>query len=279
MPLYIIIFDYNNHMNKKLIVCDIDDTILPPGKDRISERLKKDFDSALAKGNKILINSGRHYRFLPPSFFEDLPMEYIACINGGCLTDRNGNVLERHPMSEEQMNLITEICEKNDIGLGFKFEDTVVTYANYQKFIEGYCGNNRRLRSLVFNDDEKRTHHLKAGLPLGTFLIGDEHIISSFAGRIPELVFAWSYHDGYDVFLKTVNKATTIPAVLKAYGMTWDDVIAFGDAGNDRPMLEKAGIGVAMGNAKDDVKSAADLVADTCVNDGVAKVLEEMKLA
>lgn len=81
------------------------------------------------------------------------------------------------------------------------------------------------------------------------------------------------------MFLKTVNKATTIPAVLKAYGMTWDDVIAFGDAGNDRPMLEKAGIGVAMGNAKDDVKSAADLVADTCVNDGVAKVLEEMKLA
>ncbi|MDD6365622.1 MAG: HAD hydrolase family protein [Stecheria intestinalis] len=56
-------------------------------------------------------------------------------------------------------------------------------------------------------------------------------------------------------------------------------MIAFGDAGNDRPMLEKAGIGVAMGNAKDDVKSAADLVADTCVNDGVAKVLEEMKLA
>ncbi|MGN1390081.1 MAG: HAD family hydrolase, partial [Bulleidia sp.] len=81
-------------MNKKLIVCDIDDTILPPGKDRISERLKKDFDSALAKGSKILISSGRHYRFLPPSFFDDLPMEYIACINGGCLTDRDGNVLE-----------------------------------------------------------------------------------------------------------------------------------------------------------------------------------------
>ena len=44
-------------------------------------------------------------------------------------------------------------------------------------------------------------------------------------------------------------------------------------------MIQKAGIGVALGNAKDDVKDYANIVADTCANDGVAKVLEELGLA
>ena len=43
-------------------------------------------------------------------------------------------------------------------------------------------------------------------------------------------------------------------------------------------MIAKAGIGVAMGNSKDDVKEYADIIADTCENDGVAKVLEDLKL-
>ena len=47
-------------------------------------------------------------------------------------------------------------------------------------------------------------------------------------------------------------------------------------AGNDTPFIQKAGIGVALGNAKDDVREYADIVADTCANDGVAKVLEEL---
>ena len=67
--------------------------------------------------------------------------------------------------------------------------------------------------------------------------------------------------------------------VLKEKGYTWENVIAFGDAGNDIPFIQKAGIGVALGNAKDDVRQYADIIADTCANDGVAKVLEELGIA
>ena len=78
------------HMEKeiKLIVCDVDGTILPSGKYEISERLREDFHKAMKKGIKVMINTGRHYTFLPQSFFKDLPMDRIGTINGACLVDR-----------------------------------------------------------------------------------------------------------------------------------------------------------------------------------------------
>ena len=50
--------------------------------------------------------------------------------------------------------------------------------------------------------------------------------------------------------------------------------MAFGDGGNDISMLEYAGIGIAMGNGRNEVKAAADYVTDTCENSGVYYALE-----
>ena len=58
-------------------------------------------------------------------------MDYIATINGGCLVKRDGTVVDKWPMSEKTMDELTNLCIKNGIGLGFKFEDAVVTYANH----------------------------------------------------------------------------------------------------------------------------------------------------
>ena len=52
------------------------------------------------------------------------------------------------------------------------------------------------------------------------------------------------------------------------------DVIAFGDAGNDIDMIRFAGLGIAMGNASDDLKAVADFITATNEEDGVAKFLE-----
>ncbi len=262
--------------NIKLIVVDVDNTIIPAGEQCISKRLKDDFHKAMDQGIKVMINTGRHYTFLQPSLFNDLPMEYIGTINGACVTDRFGNTIEKHPMKKEHMDAITNICIQNDIGLGFKFEDRIVTYANHQKFMDGYVQKGAPWEKSVINDTEKREHHLQHGHPLGTFLIGDESIVEAFSNSIPDLQFAWSFRNGYDVFLKDINKATSVECVLKKYQMTWDNVIAFGDAGNDIAFVKKAAIGVALGNAKDDLKRYADIITDDCKDDGVAKTLESL---
>ena len=62
-----------------------------------------------------------------------------------------------------------------------------------------------------------------------------------------------------------------IEIMTKHLGLCLSDAVAFGDGGNDVPMLMKAGIGVAMGNASEEVKAKADYVTADVSDDGIFK--------
>ena len=59
-------------------------------------------------------------------------------------------------------------------------------------------------------------------------------------------------------------------------GLKVSETIAFGDGGNDISILRQAGLGVAMGNAKDNVKAAADYVTASVDDDGISKALAHL---
>ncbi|MBR1758240.1 MAG: HAD family phosphatase [Lachnospiraceae bacterium] len=82
----------------------------------------------------------------------------------------------------------------------------------------------------------------------------------------------------YEYMPKGVEKGTAIEAVLPKLGLHREEIMAFGDAENDRSMIEFAGIGVATGNAMDSVKAAADWVSADCNHDGVAEALAHFGL-
>ena len=73
-----------------------------------------------------------------------------------------------------------------------------------------------------------------------------------------------------------VSKGAALRKVMQSLGLDSDQVIAFGDSHNDLDLLQIAGTGVAMGNADDEVKAQADVVAAPNTEDGVARVLEAM---
>ena len=75
-----------------------------------------------------------------------------------------------------------------------------------------------------------------------------------------------------------VNKADALRKTCEVLGVSTDDIIAFGDAQNDIPMLKLAGYGVAMGNACSALKEIADEVTATNDEDGIARTLEKMGL-
>jgi hydroxymethylpyrimidine pyrophosphatase-like HAD family hydrolase len=85
--------------------------------------------------------------------------------------------------------------------------------------------------------------------------------------------------DHYLEFLDPrANKGSGLESLAAACGITWPEIAAFGDAANDIPMLEKAGLGIAMANAPDEVKRAAKRVSPWTNNeDGVAKEWEMIK--
>lgn len=77
------------------------------------------------------------------------------------------------------------------------------------------------------------------------------------------------------------QKGIAVAHYAKTLGLSMKQVFGIGDNFNDVSMIRDAGIGVAMGNAPDEVKAIADFVTDTNVNGGVAKaiwrVLEQEK--
>lgn len=72
----------------------------------------------------------------------------------------------------------------------------------------------------------------------------------------------------------SIQKGQGLLDVCSVLGISPEETIAFGDAENDIPMLQAAGLGVAMGNAQEKVKAAADYVTDTNNADGIAVALE-----
>ena len=73
-----------------------------------------------------------------------------------------------------------------------------------------------------------------------------------------------------------VSKATTLELLCEQRGLTFEDVLAFGDMPNDLPLLSWAGSGWAMANAHPDVLAAVDDVTTINDDDGVARVLEDV---
>lgn len=78
-----------------------------------------------------------------------------------------------------------------------------------------------------------------------------------------------------DVTARGNTKQRGMDEIIRHFGIRLEDTLAFGDGGNDIPMLRHAGIGIAMGNARDEVKAAARYVTDTVDEDGVAKAIEQ----
>jgi len=77
---------------------------------------------------------------------------------------------------------------------------------------------------------------------------------------------------------KNCNKATGLEKLAQRLGISREEIMAIGDADNDKEMLEYAGLGVAMGNAKDEIKQLADYVTKSNEDDGVAYVIDKFIL-
>ena len=81
-----------------------------------------------------------------------------------------------------------------------------------------------------------------------------------------------------EVIPKTINKGQGIRDICRTLGISPAEVMSFGDAANDIPMILEAGMGVAMGNAAEEVKAAANYVTATNDEDGIAAALQHFEV-
>lgn len=260
----------------KLAIFDIDNTLLPAGHLDFSPKTKQALDSLRQNGIQILVATGRHFKFLQECVKDNLK-DYIVTINGACLNDAQGNVICYDTMDIDTLNQIVRLCEQNEIGLGLKFKDNIVSYVNHNKFVKEYVSDEKH-RQMIIDDTVNKNYHEKHGLPCGMFLIGDDAVIQSFEHQVDGVIFAYSYKGGCDAFLRNVNKSTGIEKYLKLKNISWDECIAFGDAENDIPMIQSALIGVTFSNVRESVKKSSDYITIPCEEDGIYKALKYFAL-
>ena len=120
---------------------------------------------------------------------------------------------------------------------------------------------------------------------LGVNIKPDTEIVKlTVDGRVPDELmevmgseFSVIQHSQYgEVIYTGYDKAFGVRCALESLGLPSEQSIAVGDSLNDLPMIEYAGIGVAMGNAIDEVKEKADFVTDSVDNAGAAKILKKL---
>ena len=252
-----------------MLILDIDGTLIARGSETIRPAVVEALHQAQRQGIKLLIATGRAYYFIQQDVHDTL--------NGQCLIETGKGIIEKHEIQEDTMIRLNKLCDELELGVGYKFDESVVCQSHFHQFHWGYL-KGKDVGKLLIDDTAEQNYQKTHGLPMGLFIIGDEAKVESITDQFPELTFTWSYPQGYDIYSTGNDKTTTIESVLKRLGISWAETMAFGDGENDIPMLVKAGVGVAVANAKDNVKAAADYIAPSVDEDGVAEALRHFSV-
>ena len=255
----------------KLAIFDIDDTLIKRGKVELESSALSALKTLEEKGIEVMVATGRAYYFVHDDVKERLNPDYYVTTNGACVY-YHGDLIYKVPMVREEVNAMITYARENNLGIALKQEAFMPVYNDLHVFQTTYMQGSSKQDiledaakwELLSNIDE---------VPMGIFLMGDESIIEASRPLCPSGTYAKAYTDAYDVYSKDAGKIKGIEHLLSQKGLTWDNVIAIGDAANDQEMVQKAAIGVAMGNATDSLKSVADYITTDIEDHGIHNAL------
>ncbi len=244
----------------KMVVFDIDGTLLDTGKDIIEQSTVNAIHKLKENGIKILVATGRSMGFIKEHVKEVLDCDYYVTINGHCVLDRNKEVIIRHSINPNSVNRMLDLCKRLNIPMGLKTAHQMIVLYDYEGFY-AYYAQGFDVRHLLLDDTKNQDYFIKVDVPLSIFLIAPYKTIEPYIADFPEFQFIGASAAGLDIFGADINKTLGIEEVLALNNLTWDNVMTFGDGDNDIDMTKKASIGIAMGNATDTMKSIADFVS------------------
>lgn len=256
-------------MKKYTFFLDIDNTLLPSGKSRISDAV---FD-AIAEGKKhgsvFFINTARPRWLVPESEF---PSEFFDGICSGCGTniEFHGKTVYQSFVPKEYILKLASCIEVNrfsDIAMIIECVDKNFYFGKDIKWgippINQNVASVAELTELLSDSCVQKFCFNKAGESY------PEEFLNEARKNFDTMI-----HPGYaEAVPYCYNKGTAIKITEKELCIPHESTVAIGDSLNDLDMLQYASVSVAMGNAPDKVKALCDTVTDTSANDGVAAAI------
>lgn len=266
----------------KLVLTDLDGTLLRDDK-RLSPANRAALERASAQGCQVVLATGRSYMSLSQEL-RDLPfLRYFIFMNGAKVYDlKTDRILYRAEIGAETAEKLFDLLDPLDLS--------VDCYQNDQGFIDKKYYD--RLDYYII-DPISREHSRLQRTPLedfrGTIRAGGgavqklqcffphpelaPDVIRLIHQEFPELELSSSLPGNLEINAPGATKGAALVALCRALSLDPAQAMAFGDGTNDLAMLRQAGTGVAMANGAPEVLAAADLVAPSNQEDGVAKVL------
>ncbi len=265
-------------MSYGLIAMDLDETLL--GSDfKISERNKKAIKAAKEKGVRVTIATGRMYQSTLP-YARELNIDIPVIAYHGALIRTYDEILFHYPVDYDSALQIVEAAERLKYHINLYIDDQVhvreenhftklyqtiasvpvITVGDPAAFLRSRKEEPSKLTVIDYEGNLERM---------------EDYLREEFGDNL-------SVTKSHKFFLELTHKDATKGKALKkladSFGVKQENVMAFGDSFNDMDMIQYAGLGVAVANARPELKAVANLVADTNTSDGVAKVIEEYVL-
>jgi len=254
----------------KLIAVDLDHTLLRTDKN-ISKYTKSVFERVREKGILIAYVTARAQKSSERFCRQIEPHVFVA--NSGALVRVGDDIIYSAPMSKSDASGLVERFAAHpgveQIGL-----ETVDNYYSSKSFDPSWGSYEDYAHAIITDFTEQKDF---GDVYKISVLAKDANVPKSIADDFPDISFISYREEHWHTFrTTTASKEIGLLEACKAYGISLENVVAFGDDLNDIGMLKAAGIGVAVGNALPEVKAAADYVCGDCDDDGVARWIESV---
>lgn len=255
-----------------IIALDLDGTLTNDRKE-ITPRTRELLITLQHKGARVCLASGRPPYGMRPLAEQLCMADYggvLLCYNGGYVEEcSTGKVLTERHIDESLLPRLIEWQQETGMTLMTYHEDKIYTEHPDDPYVAQSSRNNK-MRVVGVKDF---LHDVPR--PINKCLmVGSPELVRQWEGYMAgEMQGRMHILHSTPYFIELlplgIDKGIALNSLLSHYGMSADRLIAFGDSHNDIDMLTTAGIGVAMGNAEEEVKSAADHITLSNEEDGV----------
>lgn len=240
---------------------DFDQTLYSHFSNSIPKSAADAINKLRANNIKVFLCSGRSLCEMDNFDLSSITIDGMIANNGQVAYDSNFNILFDHPMDGE-------------------LKDKIITKFN-EKIVPIFLNTDTDVFANFINETVKNTQNdINSPCPEVRPYNGEKiYMSSAFYGSAEEwkdidelrtLANITFWHFGaVDIVPNCASKANGIKEILDMYNIKQSETIGFGDSENDIDMMEFCEIGVAVGNAQDDVKYAADYVTNHIDEDGI----------
>ena len=266
----------------KLIALDLDGTLVRSDQ-CISQRTVDTLIRVQEMGVKVAVASGRP-TFGTAHVADALHLEkfggYVMSYNGGEIYDWGTKVrLHAQTLDEEVILYIYMYAREHGMSIMTYIGKEVVSEVEGNEYIQYSVMRNR----MNFRKVDDFIEAVQGTGIVKCIIVGDPTLLPALEVEMQETLKgkAGAFRSEpffLEIVPMGIDKAKGLSILLDRIGMKREELIAFGDGYNDTPMLQFAGMGVAMGNAAEEIKKAADMVTWSNNDDGVAIALENLIL-